>query len=75
MKKWICDRPFVGITVNSSGDVVCGCTRAKVGHIYGNIYTNNFEEIWNSDNAKKMRYCVSEGNFEYCYSKLFLLKD
>ena len=32
----------------------------------GNAYENTIDELWNSDVAKKLRYSVSKGRFEYC---------
>jgi len=67
-QKWICMRPFERLIITHGGDVICCCAnQTKRTHILGNVFTNTYEEIWNSDNYKKLRYCVSQGNFEYCY--------
>ena len=68
INKWICMKPFERIRIQEDGEVFSCCSvQAKWGHSYGNVFTHSYEEIWNSDNAKKMRYCVSKGSFEYCY--------
>jgi len=67
-KKWICMWPFERFVIGGGGNVTSCCSsHVKKGHIFGNAFNDTYEEIWNSDNAKKLRYCVSKGNFEYCY--------
>jgi MoaA/NifB/PqqE/SkfB family radical SAM enzyme len=46
----------------------CCSAHVKHNHYIGNAYEQSFDEIWNSDNAKKLRYSVSCGDFEYCNS-------
>jgi MoaA/NifB/PqqE/SkfB family radical SAM enzyme len=64
----MCLNPFTRIDVTLNGDVYTCCgDYIKNGFSIGNIYQNNdFNEIWNSENAKKLRYSVTKGNFEYC---------
>jgi MoaA/NifB/PqqE/SkfB family radical SAM enzyme len=76
MRKWkgdrlreeiTCLRPFENIEIFVDGSVhVCCGNWLKQGYEIGNIYDQNFDEIWNSEKAKKLRYSVCEGNFEYC---------
>jgi radical SAM protein with 4Fe4S-binding SPASM domain len=67
MKQWSCKIPFERIEINENGDVYTCCSAfVKHGHLIGNAYRNDLEDVWNSDNAKKLRYAVAEGNFEYC---------
>jgi len=72
-KNYICNWPFSRVQIEQNGDVLTCCTtylkQGKSDYSIGNIFTNSFEEIWNSDKAKKLRYAVSCGNFEYCTKK------
>lgn len=69
-KQYICLNPFQRIEVLPRGEVYTCCS-AFVRHNYyiGNLYENSFEDIWNSESAKKLRDSVSVGNFEYCTYK------
>ena len=69
-KEYSCLYPFERIEVLSGGEVYTCCS-GYVRHNYyiGNIYKNSFEEIWNSESAKKLRYSVTKGNFEFCTNK------
>ncbi len=67
MSKWKCMLPFERIEILPRGEVYTCCS-AYIKHNYyiGNIFEDSFENIWNSEKAKKLRYSVSNGNFEYC---------
>lgn len=69
-KKYTCLYPFERIEILPRGEVYTCCS-AYLKHNYyiGNIYKDSFEEIWNSEEAKRLRYSVSIGNFEYCTHK------
>jgi len=75
-KNVMCKYPFTRIEILENGDVYPCCSAwLKNGLSFGNIYNNDsFDEIWNSENAKKLRYSVTEGNFEYC-TKYCLYKN
>jgi len=75
-KNVMCKNPFTRIEILENGDVYPCCSAwLKNGFSFGNIYNNDsFDEIWNSENAKKLRYSVTEGNFEYC-TKYCLYKN
>lgn len=64
-----CLEPFRNISILPRGEVYTCCS-AFLKHDYyiGNIYENEFDDIWNSERALKLRYSVSNGNFEYCQS-------
>jgi MoaA/NifB/PqqE/SkfB family radical SAM enzyme len=69
-RKYVCMQPFTRIEVMRNGEIVTCCRDwLKHGCSLGNAYENTFEEIWNSDIAKKIRYGVSKGKFEYCNQK------
>jgi wyosine [tRNA(Phe)-imidazoG37] synthetase (radical SAM superfamily) len=67
-KNVMCKNPFTRIEILENGDVYPCCSAwLKNGFSFGNVYNNDsFDEIWNSENAKKHRYSVTEGDFEYC---------
>jgi FtsZ-binding cell division protein ZapB len=66
-KKWGCSQPFTRIEINMGGFVSTCCPNyLKYDYFIGNAYTDTFDKIWNSDIAKRLRYSVSCGNFEYC---------
>lgn len=75
LKKYICLNPFHNIEILARGEVYTCCSSfLKHGHYIGNINTNDFDEIWNSKKAMQLRYCVANGNFEYCNSFCLALK-
>lgn len=68
LKNKKCLEPFRNIAILPRGEVYTCCS-AFLKHDYyiGNIYENkDFDSIWNSEKACKLRYSVSNGNFEYC---------
>jgi radical SAM protein with 4Fe4S-binding SPASM domain len=66
-QKLVCLKPFKHFEITSNGDVYLCCpTNMKYGLSIGNVYEQSIEEIWNSDTAKKLRYSVCKGDFEYC---------
>ena len=65
-KKWVCAKPFTSIEIGTKFVHSCCPNYFKNDFSMGNAYTGTFDEVWNSDNAKKLRYSVTRGNFEYC---------
>ena len=63
-----CPMPFTRIEILPRGEVYTCCSGfIKHNYFIGNIFTDkNFDDIWNSEKALKLRYSVSNGNFEYC---------
>lgn len=67
LKKYKCMYPFERIEILPRGEVYTCCSSyVKHNYYIGNFYEQSFDEIWNSERALKMRYSVSNGNFEYC---------
>lgn len=67
LKKYKCMYPFERIELLPRGEVYTCCSgHIKHDYYIGNFYEQFFEEIWNSERAMKLRYSVSNGNFEYC---------
>jgi len=76
LKKYVCMQPFNKIYVDENGIVSpCCLYRIKYGAYFGNTNSHSFDEIWNSDNAKRLRYSVAKGNFEYCDRACPVLKS
>jgi MoaA/NifB/PqqE/SkfB family radical SAM enzyme len=68
-RKLVCLKPFTTIEILPRGEVYTCCSaEVKHNHFIGNVYTESFSDIWNSDKAKILRYSVSCGDFEYCNS-------
>lgn len=66
-KHLFCYSPFKRIEVLTNGDIYTCCSaHLKHGYYIGNLFQDEIDEIWNSKKAKKLRYSVSEGEFEYC---------
>jgi MoaA/NifB/PqqE/SkfB family radical SAM enzyme len=67
LQQWVCMEPFNTAYIINNGIVTpCALFRIKYGSYFGNLHNDSLEDIWNSDNAKRLRYSVSKGNFEYC---------
>ena len=67
LKKYKCMYPFERIELLPRGEVYTCCSSyVKHNYYIGNFYEQSFDEIWNSERAMKLRYSVSNGNFEYC---------
>lgn len=67
MKEHMCVYPFERIEILPRGEVYTCCSGYIRHNLYiGNIYEESFEDIWNSERCKKLRFSVAEGNFEYC---------
>ena len=64
---YYCAYPFDRIEILPRGEVYTCCSAYLKHNFYlGNIFEQEFSEIWNSEKALKLRYSVSHGNFEYC---------
>jgi len=74
LRKWqgekheqICLMPFTDVEILPDGSVYTCCSGfVKQGHSIGNVYEQSLGEMWNSDKARKLRYSVSMGGYEYC---------
>ena len=78
LKKYTCRYPFERVEILPRGEVYTCCS-AYLKHNYyiGNIFENSFEDIWNSERARKLRWSVEQGNFEFCqkYCKFLYTVD
>lgn len=76
LKKYACTFPFERIEILPQGEVYTCCS-AYLKHNYyiGNINTDGFEDIWNSEKAQNLRKSVATGNFEYCQASCKYLHD
>lgn len=66
-RDYTCRYPFESVDILPRGEVYTCCS-AYLKHNYaiGNIFQEDFEEIWNSQKARRLRHSVYEGNFEFC---------
>lgn len=75
MKKYsnlFCTKPFTWLEVGSfphKGDCYL-CCPGWVNMPIGNLYTQSVKEVWNSENAQKIRGAILDGSFKYCNDKL-----
>lgn len=63
--KNICNHPFSNIEVDRMGHVHC-CCRFHLPEIFGNIYENSFEDVWNSETAQTIRKNVMNDDYSLC---------
>ncbi|MBQ2645579.1 SPASM domain-containing protein [bacterium] len=66
---YICSQPFENLEIKFNGDLHFCCERHLPISI-GNIYKNSFDEIWNSEVAKKIRKCIVKSNYSLCHEEL-----
>ena len=66
MKKF-CVYPFKAAEIYINGDVsCCWCPYLEHRYKYGNIFRQDFEEIWNGEKAKRFRRNVLKRKYTYC---------
>jgi radical SAM protein with 4Fe4S-binding SPASM domain len=63
-----CDWLYYSTTIQWNGDVVPCCRDAQGEYIMGNIFEQDFYEIWNGEKFRKFRKLVNsdQGNLELC---------
>ncbi len=58
-----CNRPFADVYLAPNGEVwPCSWMHYPIG----NLYTQDLDEIWNSEEAKRTRESILDGSFAYC---------
>ena len=74
--EYTCRNPFENVEILPRGEVYTCCS-AYIKHNYmiGNIFEEDFQEIWNSQKARRLRRSVQEGNFEFCQKNCKFLYD
>jgi len=65
-KSTVCKYPFSFVEICADGSVKPCCGYWNIIGQFGKYLYTNFEEIWNSDNAKKMRKSCWAGDYDYC---------
>ena len=65
---FICAKPFISAEIDFNGDVY-NCCRYHLPVKLGNMFEQPFDEVWNSENAKKIRLSVAKGDYTYCNKK------
>ena len=70
MNKQICMYPFSFVQINYDGEITCCCfipyENGKYAYTYGNVFEQDFDEIWNGEKAKKFRQDVLDGKYTFC---------
>ena len=62
----ICTLPFETFEVGSNGDVYCCCPNWNNFYSIGNIFSDNYEEIWNSERVKELRKKILNKDYSLC---------
>jgi radical SAM protein with 4Fe4S-binding SPASM domain len=61
-----CRLPFDSLQIDADGDVqLCDC-QLHMPYTIGNIYQDTLENIWLSEDAKRIRQSVIDEDFTYC---------
>ena len=61
---------------NVNGDVYPCCPgwlkddTNPAGYKFGNLYTDKWEDVWNSEKAQEFRKSILDGSFKYCNENL-----
>ncbi len=72
----VCPTPFLRFDVWRDGRVAVCCTDWMQGDvIIGNVFEQGWNEIWNSETAKRIRKSVTDGSFSHCTEKCPWLAD
>ena len=64
--KAICTFPFNSAQISMQGDVYVCCPPWCKNYTFGNIYEQNFDEIWNGERAKEFRRQFIKNEYKYC---------
>ena len=64
----ICSKPFRFIEIIPNGNAYPCCPGWTLngGFTFGNIYKNNFSDIWNGEEAQEFRRTILDGRYKYC---------
>lgn len=66
-QEFVCLSPFTRVEITATGEVYTCCSAHLMHDFFiGNIFESTIEEMWNGENVKKLRYSVTQGDFEYC---------
>lgn len=61
-----CKLPFSRISIDDDGNVWPACCPYWVAFPLGNVFKQDWEEIWYGDAAKKFRDSMFDGSLKYC---------
>lgn len=65
-----CPFPFSRAHISVSGDVFVCCS-AWIGKTsIGNVFYNDFQDIWNSNMAQAIRESILDGSFKFCKQEI-----
>ena len=72
VKKDLCVNPWLSVSIQSNGNVVPFCFCFGDDNILGNVQKNSLKEIWQGEEAKKLRETFLTGNYRQICSKCYM---
>ena len=60
-----CKYPFTQVYIRDNGEVIVCCYDAYT-YVIGNIFEQDFEDIWYGEKAIEIRRSVLDGSYKYC---------
>jgi radical SAM protein with 4Fe4S-binding SPASM domain len=72
-KSFFCSRPFHCLDIYPDGRVYSCCPAWTDEYYLGNIFEQNFNEVWNGEKAKKFRASILDGSYCYCNKEKCIL--
>ncbi len=67
-----CSKPFEELEIDVDGNCYCCCRWWNNAYCFGNIFEQTIEEIWNGDNAQKLRQSILDESYKYCNTNICL---
>lgn len=64
--KLFCRLPFTEVSVSEDGSVYPNCCPDWVEFPLGNLHTQSWAEVWNSDRAVELRRSMLDGDLRHC---------
>jgi MoaA/NifB/PqqE/SkfB family radical SAM enzyme len=66
MKKLFCKLPFSRISIDDDGNIWPACCPDWVEFPLGNVFTHEWNDIWNGEAATKFRQSMYDGSLRHC---------
>ncbi len=64
--KLFCALPFTAINIMENGDVYPDCCSDWVEFPLGNLFAQSWSEVWNGQNARRLRRSMQRGDLRHC---------
>ncbi len=64
-ESYFCSKPFEFAHIGHTGNLY-QCSPQVKSEASGNLFEQDFKEVWNSEKAKKIRASILDGSFKYC---------